>query len=86
MEDHIVPWVRRWRLGSGIMGEQVAVSIHAHIMRLERTYHGIPDNLERLKYVVREQIIESNPSLLELQPPETKRRKKKVSTESSNTN
>ncbi len=80
-----MPWVRRWRLGSGIMGEQVAVSIHAHIMRLERTYHGIPDNLERLKYVVREQIIESNPSLLELQPPETKRRKK-VSTESSNTN
>ncbi len=59
MEDHVVPWVRRWRLG-----EQGAESIHAQNKRLERTYQGIPDDLERLKYVIREQIIESNPSFL----------------------
>lgn len=72
MEEHVVPWLQKWRLGSGIMGEQGAESIHAHIMRLERTYQGIQDEVERLKYVIREQIIESDPSLTELRPESKK--------------
>ena len=29
LEDHVVPWMRRWRIGAGLMGEQGAESIHA---------------------------------------------------------
>ena len=74
MEDHIVPWLRRWRLGSGLMGEQGAESIHAHIMKLERIHQGIPNELERLKYIVKEQMLESDPSLTNLRPPLKKRK------------
>ena len=74
LEDHVIPWVRRWRLGSGLMGEQGAESIHAHVMRLERVHQGIPDALQRLKYIVKEHILESDPSLTCLRPS-PKRRK-----------
>ncbi len=44
-------------------GEQGAESIHAHINQLERTYQGIPNEVDRLKYIFREQALESDPSL-----------------------
>ena len=48
LEDHMVPWMRRWHLGAGFMGEQGAESIHAHLNRLENTYSGIPNGVDRL--------------------------------------
>lgn len=74
LEDHVVPWMRRWRIGAGLMGEQGAESIHAHFMRLERINQGIPNEVDRLKYMVKEHILESEPSLTSLRPV-TKRRK-----------
>ncbi len=46
LEDHVIPWIRRWRLASGLMGEQGAESIHAHVMKLERVHQGIPNELD----------------------------------------
>ena len=73
LEDHVIPWFRRWRLGFGLMGEQGAEAIHAHMMRLERLHQGIPDQVERLKYIVKELILESDPSLTCLRPAPLKR-------------
>ena len=73
MEDHVVPWLKRWRLGSGLMGEQGAESIHAHLMKLERTHQGIPNELDRLKYIVKEHMLESDPSLTCLRPQKRRR-------------
>ena len=56
------------------MGEQGAESIHAHMMRLERTYQGVANEVDRLKYIVKEHLIESAPSLTGLRP-QPKRRK-----------
>lgn len=56
------------------MGEQGAESIHAHIMKLERVYQGIPNDLDRLKYIFKEQTLESAPSLTSLRPPLKKRK------------
>ncbi len=69
LEDHFIPWIRRWRLGSGLMGEQGAESIHAHVMKLERVHQSIPNELDRLKYIVKEQTLESAPALTSLRPP-----------------
>ncbi len=74
LEDHVVPWMRRWRMGSGIMGEQGAESIHAHLMRLERTYQGILNEVDRLLYIFQEQALESDPSLTNLRPSPKKRK------------
>ena len=49
LEDNVIPWLTRWKIGAGMMGEQGAESIHAHIMRLERIHQGIANDVHRLK-------------------------------------
>ena len=34
LEEHVVPWLKKWKIGFGLMGEQGAESIHAYF-----TYH-----------------------------------------------
>ena len=68
LEDHTVSWMRRWHLGAGMMGEQGAESIHAHMMRLDQIHQGIANDVERLKYCVKEHALESAPSLVSLRP------------------
>ena len=75
MEDHVIPWLERWHIGAGLMGEQGAESIHAHLMKLERVYQGISNAVDRLKYIFNEQMLESAPSLVSVRPPPQKRRK-----------
>ena len=65
---HMVPWFRRWHLGFGIMGEQGAESIHAHLMKLERQHEGIANKVERYQ-----QLLESDPYLASLRPSPQKR-------------
>lgn len=74
MEDHTIPWLRRFHVGAGLMGEQGAESIHARMMKLERDFRGIKDELDSLKYIVKEQSLYTAPSLSALRPP-VKRRK-----------
>lgn len=79
LEEHVTDWLQRWHLGAGLMGEQGAESLHAHLMRLERTYQGVPNEVQRLKYIFKEHILESAPSLVNLRPPPAKRKKKSSS-------
>ena len=72
LEDHIVPWMRRWGIGAGLMGEQGAESIHAHLNRLEAQFSGIVNPLDRLKYIVNQHNIDSAPLLNSLKPPPKK--------------
>ena len=61
------------------MGEQGAESIHAHINRLENTYSGIPNRLERLTYIFRMYTLETSPTLQTLKPlVKTRKRKRKA--------
>ena len=76
LESHTIPWLKRWRMGAGIMGEQGAESLHAHFMRLDRTYQGVVNEVQRLKCVVKEHMLESAPSLVSLRPPPAKRMKR----------
>ena len=49
LEHHVVPWMRRWGIGAGLMGEQGAESIiiiHAHLNRLEAQFSGTVNPLE----------------------------------------
>lgn len=81
LEDHVIPWLERTHLGAGIMGEQGAESLHAHIMKLERTYQGVANDVERLRYIMKEHQLESAPTLMSLRPPPAKRRKKNTETQ-----
>ena len=84
MEEHVAPWVKRWRVGAGLMGEQGAESIHAHFKRLERIHQGIPNDVDQLKFIMKEHQLESEPSLNSLRP-HPKKGKKNDSDASSST-
>ena len=74
LEDHIVPWMRRWKMGAGLMGEHGAESIHAHINRLQMTYCGVTNPVERLRQIYNMYSLETTPSLTTLRPSVKKRK------------
>ena len=80
LEEHVAPWIEKWRVGFGLMGEQGAESIHAYFNSLARTYHSIPDKVERLRAMMREHFLHSTPSLVATMPA-PKKHKKSTSTE-----
>lgn len=79
IEDHMIPWLKQWHLGAGLMGEQGAESIHAHINKLEKDYSCIPNAVDGLRYLFKEYTLETCPDLIGLQP-EVKRRKRRKKT------
>lgn len=74
LEDHVVPFIRKWRVGLGMLNEQGAESIHARFNTLQRTYGSMQNKVERLKCTVKEHFRQICPDNLSRIPP-TKRRK-----------
>ena len=77
MEDHILPWVRQWRVGSGLMGEQGAESLHADFNHTERAYNNMVDRVERLRVVLQSHHLKTLPCTRSLVPPLLKKKKDK---------
>ena len=61
LEEHTVPWLRKWGVGFGLMGEQGAESIHAYFNSLGRTYSSIPEKVQRLKHMMAEHLLHIAP-------------------------
>ena len=78
LEDHMVGWLKKYHLGLGLMGEQGAESIHAHLNRLETTYSSVRNRLERLKHIFEMYTIETTPALQSLTPTVKRRKRKRV--------
>ena len=54
MEDYIVPFIRRWRVGFGLMEEQGAESIHTVYNHLKRRYATIQSKQKHLFHITLE--------------------------------
>ena len=53
LEEHTVPFLQRWHIGFGFMGEQSAdESIHNSINQLEKHYTNMPNRVKRLEVIV----------------------------------
>ena len=74
LEEHVPPWISRWCVGFGLLGEQGAESIHAYFNSLKRTYSGIPDSLQRLKQMMVEYHLHIAPANMTARPPLKKKR------------
>ena len=48
LEYHVVPWLNKWRIGLGFMGEQGAESIHAAVSAIIRAYTNLPDKVSQV--------------------------------------
>ena len=74
MEVHMVPWVQKYQVAFGLMGEQGAESIHASINGVKRAYSNIPDRVKRLECILKEHHRHVCPTLAK-EKPIVKRRK-----------
>ena len=45
LEDHTIPWMHRFHVGAGLMGEQGAESIHATMKTLDKGFEMMSTNL-----------------------------------------
>jgi hypothetical protein len=52
MEDHVLPWIKKWKTSCGLMGEQEAKSLHASFNNTERAYNNMRNMVERLGVVL----------------------------------
>ena len=77
MKDHVIPWLQRWHLEVGQMEQQLAESIHIHIMKLERTYQGIANDMDQLNYIFKEHVLEDCSSIGVTKTPPTKKEEAK---------
>ncbi len=75
MEDHIMPWVQRRKLGMGFHSEQGAESIHAIFNSLKRTYSGIRNPVDRLRYMLKENCLQNAPLNITAKPAAKKRKR-----------
>ena len=75
LEDHVVPFIRMWRVGLGMMGEQGAESIHSRFNTLGRTYSSMKNSVERLKSMVKDHYRQVFPANIVKQPLPQKRAK-----------
>lgn len=76
LEEHVVPWLEKWHVGFGLLGEQGIESIHAHFNCLGRTYRSIPEETARLRHLMKEHLLHVAPDNIAA-TPEVKRRKRR---------
>ncbi|XP_071490789.1 uncharacterized protein [Diadema antillarum] len=63
MEMHVVPWLRRWHAGLGVMGEQGGESVHVQLNTIMRDLRGFTNDLTILEHAVKAQWIQSSPHM-----------------------
>ena len=71
LEEHVLPWIRMWEVGFGLLGEEGAESIHTYF---NGPYSGIPDSLRRLKQIMTEHHFHVAPANTIATPPVKKRK------------
>ena len=77
LEEHMVPWMRNWRVGCGFMGEQGAESLHARLNYTDNAYNNMRDRVERLRVVLQNHHLQILPEKESLRPPPLKVKKRK---------
>ena len=75
LEDHVVPWLRKWRVGFGLMGEQGAESIHASFNSMKVQSRYTYSKVEQLRRLMTEHFLRVQPANRTLLPKIKRRRR-----------
>ncbi len=76
LEEHVLPWLRKWHVGFGLLGEQGVESVHAHFNRLIRTYASVPEEVDQLRLPMKEHLLHIAPEHVAATPDIKRRRSK----------
>ena len=68
LEDHVIPFVRKWRVGLGFYGEQGGESLHHQFKSMRNRYKNIKKPLESLRYMMDQHLKNTNPLAHTIQP------------------
>jgi hypothetical protein len=79
LEEHVIPWLRKWHVGFGLLGEQGVESVHAHFNRLKRTYASVPEEVQQLRTLMNEHLLHIAPEHVAA-TPDIKRRRSRNAT------
>ena len=75
LEHHAVKFIRRWRGGFGMYGEQGAESIHQTFNKLFRVYGSMKPLSRRLNSVMKAHLTAVNPKAQSMKPRILKRKR-----------
>ena len=64
MEDHVVPFLQRWKVGFGFLGEEGAESIHARFNSIRKNFSNMPNKVVRLQAILNAHLTEVCPELI----------------------
>ena len=73
LEDHILPFIKRWRVGPGLLGEHGGESVHALFNQLHSRYSSIPDVPTRLLHMMKFHCLQANPATKEAPKPKPRK-------------
>ncbi|XP_057311202.1 uncharacterized protein LOC130649027 [Hydractinia symbiolongicarpus] len=74
LEDHVLDFVNKWRTGLGFYGEQGGESIYHDLHRMRINYSNIKNPVDRLKYIMKQHLLTTNPEAQDLKPAAKKRK------------
>ncbi len=63
LEDHIIPWIRRYHFGLGLLGEQGGESVHSEFNQLAQNARCIKRDKDRLMSMMRVHHTKVNPHI-----------------------
>ena len=75
LEEHVVPFIRRWKIGFGLSGEQGAESIHKYFNIVARNCHSTAGPVEKLRRVMKEHLLHVAPANVALKLSPKKKKK-----------
>ena len=75
LEDHVIPFIRRWHVGLGFYGEQGGEALHQEFNKMQNRYKNIRKPLESLRYMMEQHLKSTNPKSRLLQPKPKKRKR-----------
>lgn len=75
LEDHVVDFIKKWKIGLGMYGEQGGESIHAEFNQLRKMYVSVPSRKDQLCYMLQQHHMKVRPVAQSMVPKIIKRKK-----------
>ena len=52
LEEHMIPWLHKWKAGLGLMSKQGSESIHARINAIKPFYANMTNDEDRFRHTI----------------------------------
>ena len=68
LEHHVIPWIRSYKFGMALHGEQGVEQLHSSVAKIEARCKGIRNECDKHKNILEAMIVQTSPVLNEDMP------------------